>query len=97
MMGMQPGLHPGQPGARSPGAADPGFPRMMGPGNAGNPRGVYPPGQYPQMQQMPGQFMKMNPQVSLSYLLSFNFSPKQQGSCLSSKKVYNFDHLIRFI
>lgn len=73
MMPMQPGLHPGQQGARSPGAADPGFPRMMAPGNAGSPRGIYPMGQYPQLQQMPGQFMKLNQQVSL-HCLCYSFS-----------------------
>ena len=62
MIPMLPVMIPGQPGLQSPGAADPGFPRMMGPGNV-----VYPKGPYPQLQQMPAQFMKMNQQVRLRF------------------------------
>ena len=63
MIPMLPVMIPGQPGLQSPGAADPGFPRMMGPGNV-----VYPKGPYPQLQQMPAQFMKMNQQVRVLWL-----------------------------
>ena len=66
MIPMLPVMMPGQPGLQSPGAADPGFPRMMGPGNV-----VYPKGPYPQLQQMPAQFVKMNQQVGLLALPPF--------------------------